>query len=121
MPRRIVPTLITETGEPVGNIAPPPVGAFRHAATDALAKHAERLDDLYRRVEEASGSKSKSRSKRHDGNGDHHQHLANFEEYVVRYAELKSVAPHQSMAEMLRKQFDAGKYYSTKTKRFRKY
>lgn len=112
--RKIKPILLTEPLS-VGNLQNVKSG------TKAMQNHEVRLADLYARVE-ASTHKSK-RKQSHDHHGTHYEHLSDFTSYVQHYIRLKSIQKKQdkTLYEYLYRMFSEGKYYSSKTHRFRRY
>jgi hypothetical protein len=107
--RRITPTLVVDDNktEQKGNIA------SKQFPTDALAKHYENILNIEKKYTKPSKATV---------HGDHHKYLDNLQDYIVEYCKLKNHTskPTQTMFNYLKKNFDNHKYYSVKTKRFRK-
>ncbi len=108
-PRRIIPTLITDLAPLIGNIP-------QHQGTEAQNKHWNNILAIEQKYIKPSKSK-----KSHVGHGTHHEHLNSWPSYVLHYCEMKKINKDQSIYALLKKNYDKGRYYSSKTKRFRNY
>lgn len=107
--RRIIPTVIHDEKQSIGNIE------SRRAGTEAQQKHYENILKI-----EQKYVKHKASTK-HTEHGTHWQHLHSFQEYLIEFCKLKKHNKTQTMYDYLKNNFDKGLYYSTKTKRFRRY
>jgi hypothetical protein len=108
-PRRIAPTLVTDST--TGNIA------SVRSGTKAQQKYRDAIDRIAARVE-AAQPKRKSLAE----HGSHHRHLGDLDSYIAHY--LRLIKHHgklkQSQYDFLKRNHDSGRFYSVKTKRFRK-
>jgi hypothetical protein len=52
--------------------------------------------------------------------GGHHEHLSDFSEYVLYFVGMRPHSRGVSLLDYLRKNFEKGMYFSSRTKRFRK-
>jgi hypothetical protein len=106
--RRIVPVQVLDE-KTVGNIP----AASSMYPTAALEKHYQNILAIEKKYVKPSKSAI--------DHGTHYQYLHDFQQYVMKYLELKRGRANIPEITILRNNFDKHMFYSTKTKRFRKY
>ena len=113
--RRIVPTFIPDDSAK-------PAAVFGGGGSTAVKKYRKSIDVIEAKARaEESDIKMNRKDKRHNAHGQHWKYLDNFNDYVKHYTKIAPKSKSQTLREWLRKQYDAKKYFSTKTNRWRKY
>lgn len=113
--RRIVPQLVTDTRQP-GNIR------TADAHSDIQQRYQQANEAIY--IKYNTLAAKKRGGNKHQGHGSHHEHLTSLKDYMVHYLKLtkhKGSKVSQTEYDYLKQQFEKKRYYSSKTKRFRKF